>query len=171
MAGVILSRSVYKEAAIAKYKEQLQRIWHQYEAEHGSVPATAREAVAWGLSKGMIEIPEVDPLDKLASDMSTALREEYATDESGRRYRVNHAVRVTKGGVQYTFWAIMKDAPREHMQKAFIQRREQIVGDCVQLDTDVGAYNALHAEQRPIQMLFDFRDDIEERKFGTDEAA
>lgn len=156
---------------MAKYKEQLQRIWHQYEAEHGSVPATAREAVAWGLSKGMIEIPEVDPLDKLASDMSTALREEYATDECGRRYRVNHAVRVTKGGVQYTFWAIMKDAPREHMQKAFIQRREQIVGDCVQLDTDVEAYNALHKEQRPIQMLFDFRDDIEERKFGSDEAA
>ena len=45
------------------------------------------------------------------------------------------------------------------MQKAFIQRREQIVGDCVQLDTDVEAYNALHTEQRPIQMLFDFRDD------------
>jgi len=156
---------------MAKYKEQLQRIWHQYESEHGFVPATAREAVAWGLSKGMIEVPEVDPLDKLASDMSTALREEYATDEDGRRYRVNHAVRVTKGGVQYTFWAIMKDAPREHMQKAFIQRREQIVGDCVQLNTDVEAYNTLHKDQRPIQMLFDFRDDIEERKFDSVEAA
>lgn len=156
---------------MAMYKEQLQKIWHQYEAENGSVPATAREAVAWGLSKGMIEIPEVDPLDKLASDMSTALREEYATDKDGRRYRVNHAVRVTKGGVQYTFWAMMKDAPREHMQKAFIQRREQIVGDCVQLDIDVEAYNAIHEGQRPIQMLFDFRDDIEERKFSTDRAA
>ncbi len=142
-----------------------------YEADHGSVPATAREAVAWGISKGMIEMPEVDPLDKLASDMSTALREEYATDKDGRRYRVNHAVRVTKGGVQYTFWAIMKDAPREHMQKAFIQRREQIVGDCVQLNTDVEAYNALHKDQMPIQMLFDFRDDIEERNFGEEEAA
>jgi len=119
----------------------------------------------------MIEMPEVDPLDKLASDMSTALREEYATDKDGRRYRVNHAVRVTKGGVQYTFWAIMKDAPREHMQKAFIQRREQIVGDCVQLSTDVEAYNALHEAQRPIQMLFDFRDDIKERGFGGEEAA
>lgn len=156
---------------MAKYKEQLQRIWREYEAEHGSVPATAREAVVWGVSRGMIDIPEVDPLDKLASDMSTALREEYATDKQGRRYRVNHAVRVTKGGVQYTFWAIMKDAPREHMQKAFIQRREQIVGDCVQLSTDVEAYNGFHQEQQPIQMLFDFRDDIEERGFGGEEAA
>ena len=156
---------------MAKYKEQLQKVWHQYESENGSVPATAREAAAWGISRGMIDMPEVDPLEKLASDMATALREEYATDKHGRRYRVNHAVRVTKGGVQYTFWAIMKDAPREHMQKAFIQRREQIVGDCVQLDTDVEAYNALHEDQRPIQMLFNFKDDIEERKFSAREAA
>lgn len=156
---------------MAKYKEQLQRIWHQYEDEHGSVPATARDAVAWGVSKGMIEMPEVDPLDKLASDMSTALREEYATDKDGRRYRVNHAVRVSKGGVQLTLWSMIEDAPREHMQKAFIQRREQIVGDCVQLNTDTEAYNALHKEQRPILMHFDFRDDIEERRFGGEEAA
>ncbi|WP_417519840.1 hypothetical protein [Minwuia sp.] len=156
---------------MAKYKEQLQRVWHKYEATHGAVPATAREAVAWGISQGMIEMPEVDPLDKLASDMSDALREEYATDKDGRRYRVNHAVRVTRGGVQYTFWAIMNDAPRDHMQKAFIQRREQIVGDCVQLSTDVEAYNAIHEDQKPIQMLFDFRDDIEERRFGVEVAA
>ncbi len=156
---------------MARYKEQLQSVWRKYEAEHGSVPATAREAVSWGVRRGMIDLPEVDPLDKLASDMSTALREEYAVDKEGRRYRVNHAVRVSKGGVQYTFWAIMKDAPREHMQKAFIQRREQIVGDCVQLNTDVEAYNGIHIEQRPIQMLFDFRDDIDERKFGGERAA
>ena len=65
---------------MANYNEQMQNIWHMYEAENGSVPATAREAVAWGVSKGMIDLPEVDPLDKLASDMSKALREEYAID-------------------------------------------------------------------------------------------
>ena len=154
------------------YKEQLQRIWHAYKAEHGTVPATAREAVRWGVSKGMIVPPDLDPLDRLAEDMSTALREEYATDSSGRRYRVNHAVRVSKAGVQLTFWAVMQDAPREHMQKAFIQRREQIVGDCVQLSTDVEAYNAMKPDQKAIQMIFDFRDDVEERRiWDRDEAA
>ena len=112
------------------------------------------------------------PLAKLSEDMSTALREEYATDKNGLRYRVNHAVRVSKGGSQYTFWAMMKDAPREHMQKAFIQRRGQIVGDCVQLSTDVEAYNGFNEDQPPIRMLFDFREDIEERKYSeSDEAA
>lgn len=156
---------------MANYNEQMQSIWHKYEAENGAIPATAREAVAWGVSKGMIDLPEVDPLDKLASDMSKALREEYAIDKDGRKFRVNHAVRVSKGGVQYTFWAMMKDAPREHMQKAFIQRRGQIVGDCVQLNTDVEAYNGFNDDQQPIQMLFDFRDDIEERKFSLSDAA
>ncbi len=157
---------------MAAYKEQLQRVWHAFKAEHGVLPTTAREAVQWGVSKGMIVAPDIDPLDRLAEDMSTALREEYATDASGRRYRVNHAVRISKGGVQLTFWAVMKDAPREHMQRAFIQRREQIVGDCVQLSTDVEAYNAMKPEQSAIQMIFDFRDDVEEhRTWDRHEAA
>ena len=156
---------------MATYKEQLQRIWRLYEREHGLVPATAREAVDWGVRNGLIEVPEVDPLAKLSEDMSSALREEYATDKEGRRYRVNHAVRVNKAGVQYTFWAIMGNAPREHMQKAFIQRREQIVGDCVQLATDVEAYNAMKSDHPPIPMLFDFRDDVEERRDWSGKAA
>lgn len=156
---------------MATYREQLQRVWHEFERERGHVPATAREAVQWGVERRLIVAPPVDPLAKLAEDMSTALREEYATDREGRRYRVNHAVRVTRGGVQYTFWAMMKDAPREHMQKAFIQRREQIVGDCVQLATDVEAYNGMKPDQPPIPMLFDFRDDVEERRYWDNNRA
>lgn len=156
---------------MATYKETLQRVWRMYEAEHGQLPATPRDAVQWGVSKGMIEAPEVDPLAKLAQDMSSALREEYATDTAGRRYRVNHAVRVTKGGVQYTFWAVMAHAPREHMQKAFVQRREQVVDDCVQLATDVEAYNAMKPDQPAIPMLFDFRDDVAERRIWTERKA
>ena len=115
---------------MASFYEQLQRVWHAYENEHGYLPATAREACMWGVSRGMIAAPEYDPYDRLAEDMSRALRGEYATDRMGRRYRKNHAVRVTKGGVQYTMWAILGHSAREHMHKAFIQRREQIVGDC-----------------------------------------
>jgi len=159
---------------MAKYHEQLQRIWHAYEKEHGYVPATAREAVKWGVSQALMELPQIDPYDRLAEDMAKALREEYATDSKGRRYRKNHAVRVKKAGVQLTMWAIMENAPPEYMRKAFIQRREQIVGDCVQLATDVEVYNEINQDQPPIQLLFDFRDDIEERRFwekGGEDAA
>jgi hypothetical protein len=146
--------------------EELQKAWHAYEKEHGYVPATAREACIWAVGRGIVQIPDLDPFDKLAEDMARALREEYAVDSLGRRYRKNHAVRVpVKGGVQHTIWAILGEAPREHMQKAFIQRRAQIVGDCSQLATDVEVYNDMNKAQPPIQMLLDFRDDVEERRF------
>jgi hypothetical protein len=151
---------------MATYKEQLRRVWHGYKDETGTEPATLQDALRWGISRGMIEVGTVDPLAKLTEDMAAALREEFAVDAYGRRYRVNHAVKITKGGVQYTFWAIMADAPREHMQRAFIQRREQIVDDCVQLATDVAVYNDMKDDQPPIPMLFDFRDDVEERGAG-----
>jgi hypothetical protein len=147
---------------MATYNEQLQRIWHQYEAENGQLPSTTREAVIWGISKGMIAAPKVDPLDILSEDMSTALRAETRVDQYGRKYRVNHAVRITKAGVQYTFWADLDHAPRPHMEKAFSQRRKQIVSDCFQLKTDVDVYNDLHRDQPPIQLVLDFTDDVTE---------
>ncbi len=156
---------------MASYNEQLQRIWHEYEKEKGFLPATSRDACAWGVARGMIEMPEVDPVDELAKDMSRALREEYGTDRYGRRYRKNHAVRVTKGGVQITMWAIMGNAPLEHMRKAFVQRRQQIVGDCVQLDTDVRVYNDLNPDQEEIQIPFDFNDDVEENRLWIEDEA
>jgi hypothetical protein len=96
--------------------------------------------------------------------MARALREEFATDSQGRRYRVNHAVRVTRRGVQYTMWAMLGEAPREHMQRAFVQRREQVVGDLVQLATDVEVYNDMNKGIEPIQLILDFTHDIEERR-------
>lgn len=92
--------------------------------------------------------------------MAKAQWEEYSTDKYGRRYRVNHAVRVTKGNVQYTFWAIMGFAPRP--QKTFAQRRKQIVGDCFHLKTDVAVYNDKPRDQEPLQVVLNFTDDVKE---------
>lgn len=150
---------------MASHNEQLQKIWHEYEEVMGHIPASAREALKWGVGRGMIPLPTADPYDKLVEDMTRALREEYAVDAMGRRYRVNHAVRVTKGGVQHTMWAIMGNAPRDHMQKAFAQRRRGIVGDCVQLATDVEVYNDFHQDQPKIQIPFNFEDDVAEARF------
>ena len=147
--------------------ERLQKAWHSYEGLNGHSPMSARQAVEWAVGNGLLELPDVDPVDILAGDMAHALREEYATDENGRRYRVNHAVRVTKGGVQHTFWAILGYAPHSHMEKAFAQRREQIVGDCVQLRTDVDVYNEMNwGKQANIQLVLDFGDDVLERQIA-----
>ena len=145
--------------------ERLQRAWHRFEDEHQHLPTSAREAAEWAVANGLLEVPEIDPYDVLASQMASALRVEYKTDAKGRRYRVNHAVRVSKSGVQYTFWAMMGFAEHEYMERAFAQRREQVIGDCFQLKTDVGVYNDLNKGRRPeIQLVLDFSEDVAERE-------
>ena len=144
--------------------EQLQLAWHRFEQQNGHLPVSAREASIWAVENGLVSLPKVDPYDVLADDMARALREEYAKDKQGRRYRVNHAVRVTRRGVQYTMWAMLPTASREYMQRAFTQRREQVVGDLVQLATDVEVYNDMNKGGDPIQMILDFTADVEERR-------
>ncbi len=145
--------------------ERLQQVWHHYDADMDHQPTSAREAVAWAVKEGLLDLPEIDPYDVLAGQMSSALRDEYQTDDQGRRYRINHAVRVTKGGVQQTFWAVMGFAPHDHMEKAFTQRREQIVGDNLQLKIDVDVYNDLNkGKHPPIQLVLDYTDDVAERE-------
>lgn len=145
--------------------ERLQQVWHHYDADKDHQPTSTREAVRWAVEEGLLQLPDIDPYEELAAQMSSALRDEYATDDEGRRYRVNHAVRITKGGVQQTFWAVMGFAPHEHMEKAFTQRREQIVGDNLQLKIDVDVYNDLNKGKRPaIQLVLDYTDDVAERE-------
>lgn len=146
-------------------EERLQQIWHKYETERKHKPTSAREAVNWAVSEKLLELPDVDPYDVLAGQMSQALRDEYETHPDGRRYRINHAVRVSKGGVQLTFWGTMGFASHEHMEKAFAQRREQIIGDNLQLKTDVDVYNDLNKGKRPaIQIVMDYTEDVAEKQ-------
>jgi len=48
------------------------------------------------------------------------------------------------------------------MAIAFQQRRQQIVGDCAQLKRDVDSYNDNRSKTEPIQMVFDFTQDLVE---------
>ena len=142
--------------------EHFQMLWREYEDEHDHAAASAREVVDWAVARGALEIPRIDPRDVLAAQMSRALREEYATDAQGRRYRVNHAMRVTKNGVQHTMWGILGHASHSHMERAFTQRREQVIGDLVQLQVE--AYNEMNPHELPIQLVLDFADDVAERR-------
>lgn len=150
---------------MASKNETMQQIWHKYDSRRDHRPSSMKQAAAWAVEDGLLNLPEIDPLDVLADQMSQALREEYRTDERGRRYRVNHAVRVTRSGVQYTFWGVMGHAPHDHMEKAFAQRRELIIGDNLQLKTDVDVYNeAFRGKNLAIQLVLNYTEDIAERE-------
>jgi hypothetical protein len=143
--------------------ELLQSIWRRYQNENDHEPIGTRQVVDWAVQKGLLELPRVDPYDVLASQMAKALREETSVDKHGRIYRVNHSARINKDGTQMTFWAIMGYANREHMEKSFAQRREQIVGECLSLKSDIDVYNEKHPNDNPIQLELDFTEDVSER--------
>lgn len=144
------------------YKEQLQKIVAEYRLNAQPWPATSHEMAVWAIETGRWNPQRSAMLRKCAEELSDAMREEYITDPQGRRVRSKHVARYGEGRDQLPLWADIKTASREHMEIAFQQRRQQILGDCRQLKTDVGSYNDNYNSSAPLQMVFDFTDDLAE---------
>jgi len=148
---------------VATYAEQMQQIFSRYQAEFGEEPADPHDVAEWAIRNGQWQPRPSDIRDRFAKDLSDALRQEFRTDTKGRNYRAKHAVRLKKNGKQMSLWADIDSAPRRHMEKAFGQRRRQIVGDCYQLRQDVDHYNDTNPETEGLQLILDFTDDVEEK--------
>ena len=147
------------------YSEQMQTIWQKYEDSGMPVPATKHDVAAWAIHKKLWKPRPTDILSQCADDLAKALREEYKTDEKGQRVRTKHVIREKIEGKQQFLWADIDTAPRAHMQKAFSQRRKQVVGDCHQLKVDVDYYNGKNSTNEPIQVVLDFTDDVAEIQY------
>lgn len=147
---------------MSTYNERLQKIVHDYQKSGERWPASAKEIAAWAIRQGLW-VPNPSSIVATCADhIATALREEYITDPQGRRVRAKHVARVLEHGKQIPLWEDIRTASREHMQLAFQQRRQQIVGDCRQLKMDVDSYNQNANSGEPIQMIFDFTLDLAE---------
>lgn len=150
----------------ATFNEVLQKHKDEYLKETGKVLATTRELALWALKTGRWEPPPDLMLRKCREDYARALREEYIHDANGQPVRVNQAARRSIGDEQATFWGDIRTIPRKHMEASSAQRREQIVGECRQLDRDERYYNDSHPEEIPLQTHFDFMDDVLEGRFS-----
>ena len=150
---------------MSAYGNQVKSYIERYQSEVGSDSLLDPQAVAeWAYKNGLHKPNLRTVVDAIASDISQYFREEYRTDENGQRYRAKHAVRFKKGDRTVSLWADMDDsnAPRSHFVRSFAQRRQQIVGDCFQLKTDVDVYNGKNQDKEPIQIPLNFTLDVEE---------
>lgn len=144
------------------YYERLQRWADEYFDAHEHATVTTRDLAVWAIQSKRWEAPADIVIRKCQDDFSKALREQYIQDDQGRSVRAKHVARVRDGDEQHWLWSDIRYAPRRHMEIAFHQRREQIVGDCRQLKRDVDYYNGAHPTVAPIQTMFDFTEDVEE---------
>ena len=152
--------------AVSSYNHKLQEFIHLFHELEGR-PVSLREVAAWAIREKLWQPPVTSSVDLLAKQLSQAARVDYISDMSGRRVRRFHARRmdvVLPDGEmkQETFWDDITTAQPEHMHMAFQQRRRLIVSDCHQLKTDVASYNDNWNPGNPIQMSWDFTEDVEE---------
>jgi hypothetical protein len=144
------------------YREQMQDIANRYTRSGAPWPATARQIAAWAIREKLWAPQPSSLIAQCADQLARAMREEFITDPQGRTVRAKHAARMREGNRQITLWADIRSAPRRHLEVAFQQRRQQILGDCHQLKHDVDSFNDNRAAEQPIQTVFDFTRDLAE---------
>ena len=143
-------------------QEQNQRIVWQYRESGRPWPASSTDIARWAIENMLWQIHPGAVVRQCADQIAHAMREDFFTDPQGRRVRLMHAAPYPKNDRQYLLWDDMRTASHKHMQMAFQQRRQQIVMDCHQLKMDADSYNQNYSKEKPIQMVFDFRLDLEE---------
>ena len=138
--------------------EHWRRIVDQYRRAGAEWPAKSEEIAQRAIDNGLAAAHPRAFLRQCAEEISCAMREEYIVDPQGRSVRAKHAARDG----QTVLWDDIRTAGPHHMDVAFAQRRQQIVGDCRQLKTDVDSYNENANPGPQIVMVFDFTDDLAE---------
>jgi len=148
---------------------EMQRWIRLYKEEHNVEEVNMHDVVDYAVAHGWPLPKPLDPRDRLAREFSDAARQEVRYDKkTGRAYRANHAVTEMRGGTQLTFWIDIDEAPRRTMEKSLQQRREQMVGDALQLSLDMDHWNSVNPNEEPIQLPLDFEFDVQLRKLGAD---
>ena len=156
---------------VKTYTEQLQGIVNQYMDSGEEWPATRREIAAWAVRNLLWAPQQSDLIGQCAEQLARAMREDFIIDPQGRTVRAKHAARVHRGGQQLVLWADIRNASLDHMEVALQQRRQQIVGDCHRLKQDVDSYNQNYNSSDPIQLNFNFTNDLNEIEAADDLAA
>ena len=150
---------------MSAYTNQVKDYVERYKTETGNDGLLdPHEVAAWALHNGLHKPNPKTIIDAIAADIAQVWRDEYRTDKHGRRYRAKHAATHKKGNKTLSLWADLDDpeAPHNHFVRSFAQRRQQIVGDCLQLKTDVDVYNDKREPDEQIQVPLDFTLDVAE---------
>jgi len=156
------------------YSNQVRNYIDRYKKEvNPSSIIDPQELAAWAYQNGLHKPSQKTIIELIAKDIAQVFREEYRIDSQGRKYRAKHAVRKKQDNKTLSLWADLDDpnAPHQHFQKSFAQRRSQIVGDCFQLKTDADVYNDNRKPSEPIQLILDFTLDVEELQMPFDRAS
>lgn len=147
----------------------MQRLIRAYKDETGEQSLDMNMVAKWAAGKGWPLPNPQSPIDLLAKQFAKAARQKTEVDKvTGEPYRVYHSYPVKQGNQQLHLWIDIDEAPRGPMHKSVTIRREQMIGDGLQLTFDVEHWNRINSEKEPIEVDMDFTLDIEWRRNAPD---
>ncbi len=138
----------------------------EYRQVHGVSSVNLKEVAAWLARNGWQPRPH-DAIAIIARELQESLRDQYIEDPQGRRVRQKHPQKIIKemkdgSHEQFVLWHDIREATRPQMQAAFQQRRFGVALDCRRLKIDVDSFNENYNKSVPIQLVFDFTEDMQE---------
>jgi hypothetical protein len=151
-------------------KKDLQRVIREYKDRTGEREVDMNKVAAFAETLGWPMPKPPSTLDLLARQLADAAREEIRYDKkTGQPYRANHSIAQGTGAAQLHLWIDIDEAPRGPMLKSLVTRREQMVGDGLQLTLDADHWNSINSKDEPIMLPMDLGPDIEWRKNAPDD--
>ncbi|MGA9796901.1 MAG: hypothetical protein WBQ17_15360 [Rhizomicrobium sp.] len=122
-------------------RQEMQRFIRYWKEQTGETEVDMHEVAKLAATMGWkLPVPQ-SPIDLLAKRFKDAARDETEYDEeTGNPYRVYHAVpaKTPEGQTSMFVYVDIRDAKRNVMLKSAVIRREQMIGDGLQLTFDTG---------------------------------
>jgi hypothetical protein len=161
---------IERSNTLSSRHHEMQSLIRHYKEVTGEKEVDMHKVAQFAVSKGWPLPQPRSALEMLAREFARAAREEIRHDEvTNRPYRVYHALPTVQGGAQLTLWLdIDEEVQRPKMLKTLINRREQMVGDGLQLTLDMDHWNRINPNEEPIMIPMDLTPDIEWRKNAPD---
>jgi hypothetical protein len=146
---------------MANFNDQLLQIVEDYRASGEPWPATREQIGEWAVANERYQLTRGMAVRQCAEKISRAMGLEHIKDKKGRSVRKYYAARVYEDGQLTMRWDDL-NADRPFMEMAAANRRNQILGQCLQLKNDTDSYNERRCPAQPIQLDFNFNIDLEE---------
>ncbi len=149
---------------MSSYNAELIKIAGKYMSAKGKTAYTAHEIAVWAIQNHLWDLRNEKLICLCAEEFARAFKEERFTDPQGRRVRRRHVRKIERDGEQMALWEDFNNISRDDFELSLMQRRKQIVGECVQLDIDKDSFNENRKPSRQIELSYNFTPDVVENK-------
>jgi hypothetical protein len=146
---------------MATFNDQILKIVEDYREAGMPWPASKTEIGEWAVANDRYQLTRGMAINQAADKIGRAMGLDHVRDKKGRSIRRYYSARVRENGQLVMKWDDY-NASRPFMEVSSANRRNQILGECRQLKTDMDSYSERKCPEAPIQVNFNFNIDLEE---------